>query len=454
MTAKPFDVVVVGAGLAGAAAAAELRARGLNVLLTEARERAGGRGYSRKFLSTGAAAGLASGEEALDFGGAWITPWQSAIRTLCQRHGIALRPRHPVTERRWFRGGALHRDGATAAGDRYHHERALIRIAVDSMLLKKGHGEDDKGRPLLGVSCADYLKRIGAPAATLELIGAWWAVSGNGDKAVVPASEFLSSCARGDGTPDGIMEPWTESLVGGVGALVRKMVSASGARLLLSAPIAAIEQDENGVRLTAADGRKFEARAAVIATGLNPLVGFRFAPDLPAEKANAVKRGHAGRAVKVWAKVRGVAPGVLATGGGGIEWMFAERRSADGATMLVGFGVEGPAPSWVRRAADATADATPAVTDAAAQAVARFFPEARLEAIDWHDWNADPYSRGAWVAARAGAEQDVDAKTWKRHGRVAFASSDFSPEGAGWFDAAAISGAAAAREIIELLQPK
>jgi monoamine oxidase len=181
------------------------------------------------------------------------------------------------------------------------------------------------------------------------------------------------------------------------------------------------------------------------------MAGLRFSPDLPPSQRDAVRRGHAGRAVKLWAKVRGVAPGILATGGGnGIEWMFAERRTRDGATLLVGFGVEGTGDDAWSRSADG--DMAKVMSGAAADAVARFFPEADLIAADWHDWNRDAFSRGAWVTSRVGWETDFAAETWKRHSRLAFASSDISPEGAGWFDAAAISGAAAAREIMALLR--
>jgi monoamine oxidase len=44
---KPFDVAVIGAGAAGLAAAAELARRGCSVCLLEARDRIGGRIWTR-----------------------------------------------------------------------------------------------------------------------------------------------------------------------------------------------------------------------------------------------------------------------------------------------------------------------------------------------------------------------------------------------------------------------
>jgi monoamine oxidase len=308
------------------------------------------------------------------------------------------------------------------------------------MLLKKGHAEDEQGRTLLSISLAEYIRRLDAPPATRDLVGAWWTVSGNGDKALVPAHEFLHSCGYYDGTPDGIIEVWSDSLEGGVTALAARMIAASGARLELNAPVAALEQGADGVVARTPDGRRFAAKAALVATGLNPMAGLGFAPALPADKAGAIGRGHLGRAVKVWAKVAGVGVGILATGGGdGLEWMFAERQASDGAAMIVGFGFASPGFD-------------PARPGDVERAVARFFPEARLLAFDWHDWIADPFARGAWVASRLGDEGDVAAATWRRAGRLAFASSDFASAGAGWFDAAAISGTEAAQEIVQLLR--
>jgi (S)-6-hydroxynicotine oxidase len=403
------DVAVVGAGLAGATAAAELTARGLSVVVLEARDRLGGRGYCRPFDGDG---------ELVDFGGAWITPWQRNIRDLCARHDIGLQPRHPVTAHRWIRD--------VDDNERNRHEAALARLAADAA--RSGEG----GR----LTLAAYLDSIEAPQATRDLVSAWWTVTGNGDKERVPASELLSSMAHGDGTLEGISLPWADTLEGGVSLLVERVLAASGAELRKACPVVRIIQEPDVV-IHAGAGESVRASAAVIATGINPLRSVEIEPPLTDAKRDALAIGHLGRAVKVWAEVRGVAAGMLATGGGhGVEWMFAERETSRGTTLLVGFGV---------------ADGPFAIEHEAQAAVTRLFPEAQLVALDWHDWNEDPYAQGTWVASVAGAEDALAASTWHAEGRLAFASSDIAEDDQGWFEGAVVSGKRAANALAETI---
>ena len=106
----------------------------------------------------------------LEYGGAWITPWQHRIRSLVEEHGLSLRPRHSVTARYCsLRDGGLFASGPTSDQQRAAHERVLARVASNSMLVKLGRTEDEIGRPLTPFSFSKYLDRLNPPDATRHL---------------------------------------------------------------------------------------------------------------------------------------------------------------------------------------------------------------------------------------------------------------------------------------------
>ena len=75
------EVVVVGAGFAGLAAARELTRQGHDVLVLEGRDRVGGRSF------TGSVAGLPA-----DMGGTFVGPTQDAVLALADELDIATTP--------------------------------------------------------------------------------------------------------------------------------------------------------------------------------------------------------------------------------------------------------------------------------------------------------------------------------------------------------------------------
>ena len=429
MNTGHMDVIVVGAGLAGAAAALKLAKAGCNITVIEARERCGGRGFLRRF---------AGDDIELEFGGAWITPWHTRLRTLVSEHGLSLRPRHAVTNRLWLRDGLLHTESPAGVADIAAHERSIARVAADAILLKKGVAENEKGEPLRGISFASYLDRLNLPKSTRDIFSAWWTVSGNGDHTLVAASEFLASCAYDNGLAEGMIRYWSDTVVPGMAALAERMIAASGAERWLSSPVTAIACDGDGIRVSTNTGT-LASRACVLALGVNQMKAIAFSPGLSPSKRDAITTGHGGRSFKLWLKLEGVAVGTLVTGDGkGIEFAFAERKAADGSTLVVGFGLMADEnrpgdPAWVRAQAS------------------RLFPNARLLAYDGHDWVDDPYARGTWVAALAGFEAGLDHANWQPEGPLAFASSDYARDQAGWFEGAVIAGEDAADALLKLL---
>ena len=75
---RQVDVAVVGAGLAGLAAARALTAAGLDVRVLEARDRVGGRTYTTMWRDG----------TRIDLGGQWIGPGQGRIAALAASLGL------------------------------------------------------------------------------------------------------------------------------------------------------------------------------------------------------------------------------------------------------------------------------------------------------------------------------------------------------------------------------
>lgn len=78
MSTNSVQAVIVGGGFSGIAAAKRLHEAGISFLVLEARERLGGRVYTKRFEN----------ELYLDFGGQWIGPTQDRMYELCKEHGI------------------------------------------------------------------------------------------------------------------------------------------------------------------------------------------------------------------------------------------------------------------------------------------------------------------------------------------------------------------------------
>ncbi len=410
------DAIIVGAGFAGAAAAVALAQSGKTSIILEARDRVGGRALSRAF----------PGGPMVEFGGAWITPWQSRIRTHAEAHGVALRPTHPVSEHRFHDGRSLRAGLPCAKDEMPAYRRTMEQIRADTEAYEAG----DKSKGPITLSA--YLEWIEAsPEARMQIM-AWWTISGNGDPAVISAAEFLSSCGYGGGSPEGMLGALRHTLDPGAAILVERMIEASGTKLRLNAPVQSLSQTATGVTVNG-----ISARHAIVCVPLNVLSAIAFTPPLPKRQAEAAAIGHGGIALKLWIRARGVKPGTLATGGEGhLKWMFAERETGDGTTLIVAFGL-------------AAAAFDPCDRDTVASELKRFFPEADYVTHDFHDWLRDPWAKGTWVATPANAPWIADHATWSAHGRVQFATSDFSPQNPGWFEAAIVAGEAAATNLLE-----
>ena len=94
--------------------------------------------------------------------------------------------------------------------------------------------------------------------------------------------------------------------------------------------------------------------------------------------------------------------------------------------------------------------ADPTAVEAAIQVYA---PEARVLAVDAHNWVDDPWSKGTWLAARPGWLTEGLFDGHERRGRVVLAGSDIAEEHGGWIAGAIASGRTAARRLAQAESP-
>ena len=405
------DVLVIGGGFAGVTAARDLAASGRGVVLLEARPRLGGRTWYRPF------AGM---DVEVELGGAWFSlARQPQLAEEADRYGVSVVPVPDRRRRRWFTGGVRRRGRPVPKG-----EADLLRQTLADIAARAGSAgvQDD-------VAVSDWMGVLGVPRATRDFVFGWASFMSGADPSEVSMLEVMALVAEGDGSPGSLADEIGERFEAGTAALLDAIVTDSDAEVRLGAPVVRIEQDDEGVEATLADGSEVAAEAAVLAIPLNTLTSVELDPPLGAELAAVVAQGHPGRSRKVWLLAEGVPDGLSCLGyETPFNWLSWEGRVGD-ASLLVGF---------------AKAD-----VDDPEAALAAYVPGARVLATDSHDWVADPWSRGTWLTSRPGWTASAAFVGFLRpHGRLVFAGSDVAEEHPGWVAGAIASGRTAARRVL------
>jgi monoamine oxidase len=247
---------VIGAGLAGLVAADELAATDWEVMVLEARDRVGGRTWSRR-LANGAT---------IEMGAEFVLPGNTEVVALAERLGLGLWDKGMRYGRREPRGGASVEPAAFAAAVS-ELERALRQL---------------DGSPTV----RELLDSLAIDPAARDAMLARAEISSAASADEVPATA-LETLAHVDDQPAPSVAGGNQGLSLGLAEDVR-----------LGDPVVGVEWSDAGVALATVAGERVEAERCVVAVPASVISRIEFSPPLPERMRaahGAVRYGHAAK---------------------------------------------------------------------------------------------------------------------------------------------------------------
>lgn len=454
--AERTRVVVVGAGLAGLAAALELARAGMDVRVLEARGRPGGRVHTLRDpfddgLHAEAGAVFVPGDHATtmrfvrDFGLA-LQPVAQGGRGRASRLFVAgqsvrvatgERPRWPVELKP--------REASLTPGE-------LRSLYLDPVVNAIGDPEHPlwPGEAALrfdGMTMAQLLLRRGASPGAIRLMRLGYLDEWGDGIDAISALALLRDLAlnRSGGT---------YRVEGGSDRLPAAMAARLGDRVRYDAPVTAIELRRNRPHVeyrVQGETRRIVAEHVICAIPFPLLRGVRMDPPLPAPQRAAVAQLPATSVTRVYLQMR--------------ERVWSPDEGTSVATdlpiRLVAHASAGqPGPREIVEAfvtgVEARALARLPVEDCVRRVreqVARIVPgaEGAVERAAVYAWDLDPWARGDYAWFRPGQMAAFLPHLAAPAGRIHFAGDQTSAR-PGWMQGALDSGIRAAREVIEAIR--
>ena len=430
------DVVVIGGGLAGCAAARDLKEAGVSVVLLEARHRLGGRTYYRK---------LDMADHSVELGGTWIQPrtYLNIMREV-ERYGLELGVSGVAPNPEWntfyTKVGEDTLPGAfPIPADQWpDFEAAVQRIVLDARRIDPTKPLSEQGVDDLDITWEQYLDRYDLAPASRAYIDAFAALNAGADVGKHSALWQLAFLA---GLDFSVLQyvGYVTKFVKGTKSLIDAFTEGIDVRL--SSPVTSVQHDAEGVTVTYGDGQTLRARAAILATPVNTWPDVTFEPQLSDVKRELSAKGQPGHSFKAWALVEktDVNPVLTSAYDPVVQMAFPEYEE-DAGTLFACFGVQH----------DGYDVGDSQVIQDSLDRVGGDHP-VKVLSVEYHDWIADPYSKGTWNCFPVGWLSKHQVEMQQREGRLAFAGSDVSIDMCGLLEGAVGSGIDAATDTISFL---
>jgi monoamine oxidase len=446
---REVDLAVVGAGLAGLAAAREAVSAGSSVLVVEARDRVGGRVLNEDI----------GGGHVVEVGGQWIGPTQDRLAAVAGELGVDTFPTHGEGENVIEFAGRLRRYRGTIPRinplvllDVERAQRRLNRLARSVPL--DAPWEAPGAARLDGQTAATWMRRNLAtkPGRVLLELGieAVWAAQPE-DISLLHVLFYIHSAGSLELLFDSEGGAQQDRFVGGSQLIpIRMAERLGGERLSLASPVRAIRHGGDGV-VVEADGVSVRARRAIVAVA--PALASRIAydPPLPGFRDQLTQRMPLGTVAKCMAiyeepfwRQEGLS-GQGASDTGPVKLTFDNSPPGGSPGVLLGF-LEG------RRARELGRVPADQRRTAVVDCFARLFgpraarPDAYVERL-WaeEEWTRGCYGchmpPGAWTGYGPALREPIGPLHW--------AGAEYATIWNGYMDGAVRSGQKAAREALD-----
>ncbi len=444
MTDQVVDVVVVGAGMAGLAAADALVREGHEVTVLEATMRPGGRVRTlREPFSDGLFAEAGAGR---------IPVTHALTRRYVKRFGLELRPYRPARPE-------VYRFG----------EDRFVLAPGEKLLLSRTRlpfSEPERALDLDGLYrryVGRYTREVGAVAPEAWPLATPKAVLSRSigqllrdDGASEAAVSLLTIGYGEDSAADFLRDAWSheaprlDHIVGGNDRLPAALAASLGDRVRYGTGVVRIRQDADGVEVVAdglRTGESFRADRVVVAAPLPALRAVEFLPALSPAKAEAVAHHPYGAVTRVYLQMRRRYWEDQKLGGFAnldipMEVWCPTHDQPGRRGILLAYMFEDVAR---KVAALPPADRIRHFLEQAEQ----LFPGARNEveggaSFSWHE---QPFQQGAYVVFEPAETIRLHPVFGAAEGRLHFAGEHTSPW-PGWIQGALHSGLRVAREVV------
>ncbi len=444
------EVVVVGAGFAGLAAARALVEAGRSVLVLEARDRVGGRVLNHDI----------GGGKIVELGGQWIGPTQDRIAALARAVGVETFPTYITGENVISFGGKLSRYkgaipkvGLLSLLDfgraQLRFDRLARQVSADAPWNAPHAAEQD--RETFETWIRRNTRTSGARKFFALFAEAVFAAEPS-DFSLLHALAYTSSGGGFDSLVNVRRGAQQDRFAGGSQLVAERVAAQLGERVRLSSPVRRIEHGGPTIRVEA-DGLSVECERVIFA--IPPTLAGRivYEPPLPAARDQLTQRLPAGSVIKCMAIYdrpfwRDSGLSGNATSDAGPVKLTYDNSPPDGSPgVLLGF-IEaaharelGREPAEVRRKA---------VLDS----LARYFGERASKPDDYveKDWSAEEWTRGCY-----GAHFPTGVWTQYGHalrapvGSIHWAGTETATVWQGYMDGAVESGQRAAEEVLQAI---